>query len=70
MQRRELDAQALAEDEDWYGNNASFKCPACGGTFIVSGHLNRNGRECPRCGKATAYVRGGSASGGSAWIEW
>jgi hypothetical protein len=70
MEKRELVADALADEEDWYGNNAAFRCPLCGGTFIVSGHLNKNGRECPRCGESTGFVDGGSKSGGHAWIEW
>lgn len=70
MEKRELDADTLAKNEDWYGNNAAFVCPVCGGIFLVSGHLNRKGRACPRCGKATDFVEGGSGSGGRAWIEW
>jgi hypothetical protein len=70
MEQRELDPASVPDDEDWYGNNAAFKCRACGGTFIASGHLNRTGRVCPRCGKATGFVKGGRNSGGRAWVEW
>lgn len=70
MNRRYLDPNNLGANEDWFGNNAAFKCPICGNTFIVSGLLHRNGRSCTKCGKSTAYCKGGKDSGGTAYIEW
>ncbi|MEL4306457.1 hypothetical protein [Methanococcoides sp. LMO-2] len=70
MPSRNLDPNNLNPEEDWIGNNAAFKCPLCGNTFIVSGMLHRNGRKCTNCGKSTGYCKGGKNSGGSATIEW
>ena len=70
MGRRDLDAENLASNEDWEGNNAAFSCPQCGKVFIVSGLLHRDGRECPSCGGAKGYVSGGRQSEGAAHIEW
>ena len=69
MPRRDLDPDALAQDEDWVGNNAAFTCPACRKVFLVSAPLHRNGRECPSCGGSHAEVSGGAKSGGTAWIQ-
>jgi hypothetical protein len=68
--KRNLDPENISADEDWVGNNAAFRCPACHGTFIVSGALHRAGRTCPTCGRAKGFVEGGKKSGGRAWIEW
>jgi predicted RNA-binding Zn-ribbon protein involved in translation (DUF1610 family) len=77
MPIRRLDPNKLGNDEDWEGNNAAFRCPACGKVFIVSHtrmHVGPRGekgsRECPTCGKSVARVTGGRKSGGSAEIEW
>jgi hypothetical protein len=32
--------------------------------------MDKNGRECPSCGKSKAFVKGGEKSNGSAWIEY
>ena len=50
---------------DWHGNNAAFTCPVCSKVFIVSSFTDRNGRKCPGCNKATAFVTGSEAR-----IEW
>ncbi|WP_321429044.1 hypothetical protein [uncultured Methanolobus sp.] len=42
-----VDPNNLGTDEDWFGNNATFKCPVCGNTFTVS-TFPRNQRECTR----------------------
>jgi hypothetical protein len=66
-----LDQNDLGLDEDWCGNNASFKCPICGKVFIVSGMLHQNGRRCPRCGSSTGFCDlNGASAGGRAYIEW
>ena len=70
MSTRNLDPHDLSIEEDWIGNNAAFKCPICGNTFIVSGMLHKKGRSCTKCGKSTGYCIGGKGSGGSAYIEW
>lgn len=69
MTTRCLDPDNLCIDEDWIGNNAAFKCSACSKTFIVSGLLHRNGMSCTKCGKSTAYCKGGKDSSGTAYIE-
>jgi len=56
-------------DEDWVGNNIAVTCPLCKKVFVVSAHLNRGGRKCPKCGKTTAIVSGGRDSNGSASIQ-
>jgi hypothetical protein len=53
--RRDLDPDALGQDEDWVG--------------LVSAPLHRNGRDCPGCSRSHAEVAGGAKSGGTAWIE-
>lgn len=71
MTRKDLDPNKLGTEDDWFGNNASFKCPICGNTFIVSGALNRNGRPCTNCGKSKGHCStSGKDSGGTAYIEW
>jgi len=70
MAKHEIDAQAMTLDEDWIGNNAAFTCPKCGKVFVVSGHINKNGRDCPKCRKVKGFVVGGQKNGGQAWIEW
>jgi hypothetical protein len=71
MERKDLNPNKLGQDEDWEGNNAAFRCPICHKVFIVSEMIHKGSRECPGlCGKSTAYVKGGSKSGGSAYIEW
>lgn len=70
MAKHEINPKAVALDEDWAGNNAAFTCPKCGKVFIVSQLLHKNGRDCPRCGKAKGLVSGGQKSNGRAWIEW
>lgn len=64
--KRELNPGALADDEDWYGNNIAVTCPACRKVFIVSGFMNDGERNCPKCGKSKGIVRGGKDSGGTA----
>jgi len=72
MERRELDPNHLADDEDWEGNNAAFRCPLCGKVFIVSGSRVHGGvRACPKCGRSTGRCDiKGKMGGGSASIEW
>jgi endogenous inhibitor of DNA gyrase (YacG/DUF329 family) len=77
MPIRTLVPDALGSDEDWEGNNASFKCPLCQKVFIVSDtrmHVGPQGekgyRKCPTCGKSVGRVKGGRKSGGTASIEW
>jgi hypothetical protein len=73
MPERDIDPASPDRDEDWYGNNAAFTCPACSQVFVVSGYLDRDeGRRCPRCDSAKGYVRGSSskAPDSRAWIEW
>jgi hypothetical protein len=50
---RFLDKEHLAQNEDWYGNNAAVTCFACGKVFLTSQILHRKGRACPTqgCGK-------------------
>ncbi len=62
MAKRKLDP---ANNEELYGNNAAFCCPACQKVFVVSGFLDKNGRKCPGCGKSTGYV-----ANETAFIEW
>ena len=54
---------------DWHGNNAAFTCPVCSKVFVVSSLIDKNGRKCPACNKATAFVTGSSKTG-EARIEW
>jgi len=54
---------------DWHGNNAAFTCPVCSKVFIVSSLIDKNGRKCPACNKATAFVTV-SPKDGEARIEW
>jgi predicted RNA-binding Zn-ribbon protein involved in translation (DUF1610 family) len=77
MPIKQLSEIDLGFDEDWEGNNAAFRCPACSKVFIVSDtrmHIGPNGekgyRKCPNCAKSIGRVRGGRKSGGSASIEW
>lgn len=76
MPTKNLDPNALSEDEDWEGNNAAFRCPVCNKVFIVSDtrmHMGPDGekgyRKCPGCNKSTGRVKGGKKSGGTATIE-
>ena len=76
-----LDANS---DVDWLGNNAAFKCPACGNVFIVTNWHNADPprqskagfRKCPRCEMSVAHVTGSRRAAheentpGEAWIEW
>jgi hypothetical protein len=57
---------------EWLGNNAAFICPGknCGQVYIVSGFLNRSGRDCPRCHLSKGFVYGSSKKGGEASIVW
>jgi hypothetical protein len=41
-------------------------CPVCLKVFIVSGPVHRDGRACPKCGKAKAFV---SQDGKKASVE-
>ena len=36
MPIKNLDANAIGQNEDWEGNNAAFRCPACQKIFLVS----------------------------------
>jgi uncharacterized protein (DUF983 family) len=69
MTIRYLEPNNLGTKDDWFGNNAAFKCPVCGNTFIVSA-FSRNSRKCTNCGKSTGYCKGGKDSDGTAYIEW
>jgi transcription elongation factor Elf1 len=62
--QREIAPSKLTED--FHGNNAAVTCPVCGKVFVVSALLDDQGRRCPnaRCGKSTAFVKGGAKSGG------
>jgi len=42
---KKLDKDALAQTEDWVGNNAAFTCPKCGKVFLVSGMMHKDGRS-------------------------
>lgn len=53
---RNLDREQLGILEDWVGNNIALACPVCLKVFIVSGLIHRQGRDCPNCGKAKAFV--------------
>ncbi len=70
MARREIAPEALARDEDLYGNNAAFTCPLCGKVFIVSQYLNHNGRPCTKCGESTGHIKEDSGGRIEAFIEW
>jgi hypothetical protein len=54
--QRTIDPNQLSED--WVGNNIAVTCPLCKKVFVVSAHLNRAGRKCPKCGRSTAIVGG------------
>jgi len=64
--KRELNPKALADDEDWYGNNIAVTCPVCKKVFIVSAHMKGGERNCPKCGQSKGVVNGGKDSGGAA----
>jgi hypothetical protein len=64
--RREFDKDRLSRFEDWQGNNIALACPVCLKVFIVSGLIHKNGRACPLCGKAKAFV---SQDGKKASVE-
>jgi transcription elongation factor Elf1 len=63
--KRDINKSELGED--LYGNNAALTCPFCGKVFVVSGLLNKKGRECPKCQKSKGYV---ALDGSSGQIEW
>ena len=65
--QRAIDPNQLSED--WVGNNIAATCPLCKKVFVVSAHLNRAGRKCPKCGRSTAIVSGGKDSNGTAAIQ-
>jgi hypothetical protein len=65
MPRRPADPQR--QDEDVLGNNIAFACPVCSKVYIVSGHVNRQGRNCPVCGRSTGRI---NVDGTGAEIEW
>jgi uncharacterized protein (DUF983 family) len=52
-----------------YGNNAAFRCPKCNKVFLVSGVVNRRGRECPVCGGSTGFVARGDDGAWRAYLE-
>jgi len=70
--QRQLNANSLANSEDWEGNNAAFTCPLCGKVYIVSASkaIHKGRRSCPNCGKSEGVVVGGKKSGGTAAITW
>jgi predicted RNA-binding Zn-ribbon protein involved in translation (DUF1610 family) len=70
IDNKNLDPNNLSPDEDWEGNNASFKCPHCKKVFIVSEIIHQGVRPCPKCGKSTGKCNGGKKSGGTASLEW
>jgi DNA-directed RNA polymerase subunit RPC12/RpoP len=70
MTKKTLSGDSDCIDADFHGNNAAFNCPECGKLFVVSEIMDKNGRECPSCGKSKAFVKGGEKSNGSAWIEY
>lgn len=42
---------------DYYENNATVRCPACEGVFVVYSQKNwKTGRECPHCQSATVCL--------------
>lgn len=65
MAKKELGKETLGRGEDWYGNNAAVRCPACDKVFIVSGFLNKGQRQCPACLRSTAQI-----SNEQLTIEW
>ncbi len=77
MPVRNIDPNAIGQDEHWEGNSAAFLCPSCNKVFIVSAlmHVGPKGemggyRKCPKCHQSIGRVKGGKQSGGSASIEW
>jgi Zn finger protein HypA/HybF involved in hydrogenase expression len=62
MSQRNLDKKALGQFEDWYGNNASIQCPACGKVYIASMFINKGFRKCPKCGKSSIQITQGNAT--------
>ena len=69
MPKKQLNSKKQIHGFDWFGNNAAFTCPVCGKIFIASEYISKNGRACPKCGKATAYCTGKPGKG-EAFIEW
>ena len=65
MAKKQIDKETLSRGEDWYGNNAAIRCPACGKVFIVSGFLNKGQRQCPSCLRSTAQITNEQLT-----IEW
>jgi len=70
MASKELRADVQELTCDWVGNHAAFTCPECRQVFIVSAHLHKDGRFCPRCRNSMAGVVGDRDAGGSARIVW
>ena len=65
--QRAIDPNQLSED--WVGNNIAVTCPLCKKVFVVSAHLNRTGRKCPKCERSTAIVSGGKDCNGTTAIR-
>ncbi len=70
MPTKKLDPNNLSQDEDWEGNNASFKCPHCNKVFIVSEFIHKGVRDYPKCGNSTGKCKGRKTKGGTASLEW
>ncbi len=65
--KKTLDKARPSHLEDWHGNNIAFNCPVCGKVTVVSGLVDKNGRECQNCHKSKGFV---DVHGTSASIEW
>jgi transcription elongation factor Elf1 len=65
--KRIVDKSAPGHLEDFRGNNIAFNCPVCGKVLVVNGILDKNGRECPNCGKSRGFV---DERGRAAFIEY
>lgn len=56
MAKKQLSKETLSRGEDWFGNNAAVRCPACSNVFIVSSFVNKGQRQCPSCHLSTAQI--------------
>jgi transcription elongation factor Elf1 len=65
--KKTLDKAKPSHLEDWHGNNIAFNCPVCGKVTVVSGLVDKNGRECQNCHKSKGFV---DVHGTTASIQW